>query len=524
MSSGDYEPNARALDWFFTELSDAPDALRYQITESLIQKLLQAESGSSVEFPSGRPGISSRFEYDFRLPGGIHNLVGPTAVEVVASHRGPVSAKRLTAALNRLHAIAAESGDNSCLLIYPERIPENQWIAIKSALSRNTSGIQISVWDHEIIKDLADRHPQVLDDFQNTSWTTRLLLPLREEFNSPEYDWHSRTTTQIDHLKRVYHRDGITLLLGAGVSASAGLPAWDSLLSTLYLGLLSKSLSGSSIEEEELTVLAQAAADLSDGSPLLGARYLRQGLDDDPDAAGNTFQQELSQALYRGLSADGSGKSELIATIARLAKPKRTKACVHSVITYNFDDLFENELDRGEISHRSIYSSIEHADPEELPVYHVHGFLPRQVENYSNLEKSLLAFSEEGYHELFRNPYHWTNIVQINAFRETTCILIGLSLTDPNLRRLLEFSKNNEEKPRHFAFMKRHSLNDLHDNAEKKQINSSRKISDKAGESFLRLHHILQENVLKELGVEILWFESYSDLPRLLGTVMERTS
>jgi hypothetical protein len=88
--------------------------------------------------------------------------------------------------------------------------------------------------------------------------------------------------------------------------------------------------------------------------------------------------------------------------------------------------------------HKSIYTESEVYDPDELPIYHVHGFLPEDDSKYNDLDKSTLVFSEEGYHHIYTDAYHWSNLVQLNSFRENNCLMIGLSMTDPNLRRLLD--------------------------------------------------------------------------------------
>ena len=54
----------------------------------------------------------------------------------------------------------------------------------------------------------------------------------------------------------------------------------------------------------------------------------------------------------------------------------------------------EKELLR--VKYHSIYGESVIPDLDELGIYDVHGFFPEEKENYENLTKSLLVFSEEG--------------------------------------------------------------------------------------------------------------------------------
>lgn len=110
--------------------------------------------------------------------------------------------------------------------------------------------------------------------------------------------------------------------------------------------------------------------------------------------------------------------------------PNRGKLGVRAIINYNFDDLVEKNLKRLRVKYHSIYGEGMIPDTDELGIYHVHGFLPQEKENYENLTKSLLVFSEEGYHKLMLEPYNWANISQLNYMINNTCFFIGLSMTD----------------------------------------------------------------------------------------------
>ena len=131
------------------------------------------------------------------------------------------------------------------------------------------------------------------------------------------------------------------------------------------------------------------------------------------------FLQDRSYADFRG-SFD-EGLKQLLATI----------------ITFNFDDLVEENLKTNFIKYKSIFKEGQRCTPVELPIYHAHGFLPRS----GNLTKDHeVVFSEDAYHSQFIDSFSWSNLIQLNHLNQNLCLFVGLSMTDPNLRRLLDVS------------------------------------------------------------------------------------
>jgi len=184
-------------------------------------------------------------------------------------------------------------------------------------------------------------------------------------------------------------------------------------------------------------------------------------------------------------------------------------------VTYNFDDLLEKELTGTGDVFRSIFREGDIPTNDELPIYHVHGFIPESPEPYDHLDESHLVFSEEGYHEIYVDSYHWSNLVQLNLFRETTCLFVGLSLTDPNLRRLLEISARRASDQRHFALMQRMGVDSFVSDRGKTVVRARKQ----SVQQFLDNHHRIKEELFRELGVSIIWFEDFREVPRLLKKI-----
>lgn len=85
----------------------------------------------------------------------------------------------------------------------------------------------------------------------------------------------------------------------------------------------------------------------------------------------------------------------------------------------------------------------------------------------------------------------------------------GLSMTDPNMRRLLEVAAQkrteNDGECQHYAIMKRFKI---------EAVDKSDSIK-----SFERVNETLQESFFKELGVNVLWIDEFSDIPTILKQI-----
>ena len=62
----------------------------------------------------------------------------------------------------------------------------------------------------------------------------------------------------------------------------------------------------------------------------------------------------------------------------------------------------------------------------------MHGYLKR-----GGGPKTRIILAEDDYHEELVAPYSWSNMLQSSLLTRSTCIFVGTSMTDPNLRRLL---------------------------------------------------------------------------------------
>lgn len=248
--------------------------------------------------------------------------------------------------------------------------------------------------------------------------------------------------------------------LGSGVSASAGLPAWENLLRRIcgafffhweYLAKRSKV----TLEQppHELSIAfaweymwskdaINVANSFAKGDPLLIAQQIKNCIRD------IDWKWLLRRSLYDDADEnrhDGHA-SPLIEVLAKMCDSKALT--INSVINYNYDDLFELCLKRNRIKFKPIFSEPKLVEKDALPIYHPHGFLPLM----GGKKDTAFVLAEDDYHENIAAPHSWANLVQLQVFSSSSVIFIGTSLKDPALRRLLRLARTTHHIP-HFAFL-----------------------------------------------------------------------
>lgn len=284
----------------------------------------------------------------------------------------------------------------------------------------------------------------------------------------------------LEQLQNAHLEGKLTLVCGAGISIGAKIPPWSTLLDRLITAMLRKLAP----DENKLDAAMSELNDIRDNSSLIAGRYLKNVLQDD-------FEEEVRKALYQ----DSKETCDIIDAIVELARPQRGRAHLESIISFNFDDLLEQNFKKSSIVHKPIHSEGSRCGASELPIFHVHGYLPKQGKLDKN---SKIVFSEDSYHDQFVDPFSWSNLTQLNKFTQNTCLFVGLSMTDPNLRRLLDVAKRRDGKGdnRHFVVLKRNP-------------NSSRN----------RMMESLREQDAASLGISILWVEEYDEIPNLIKSI-----
>lgn len=145
-----------------------------------------------------------------------------------------------------------------------------------------------------------------------------------------------------------------------------------------------------------------------------------------------------------------------------------------------------------------------HGQPNQsLRLYHVHGFLPKVAtkSQLDTLHIRSICLTEADYNMLYNQPYSWPIASQLSFFRENICLFIGCSLSDPNIRRLLEITAYNP--PKHYAILPMMY----------KSTDASGAVVPK---QFTTKDRLQIENHFYRIGINILWVRDYSAIPEWL--------
>lgn len=288
----------------------------------------------------------------------------------------------------------------------------------------------------------------------------------------------------------------LTLVCGAGVSRDSSIPDWNKLLINILNEVFFRSIE---LQETEPEISGKDLLLLMPQLNLILGKYLKLILKDD-------FEKIVQKHLYSCYNQERDFEqstiiqgqapinyaleTNMMRAIVELARPKRSGKRLESIITFNFDDLIENALLQHKVEHYSIWKEGQTHGIDSLPIYHVHGFLP----NKSNIEEPNLVFSEEAYHSQFIDPYSWSNLIQLNTFSTNICLFVGVSLSDPNLRRLLDISWRRNQRCKHYIIMKK--------SLQKSRTNE--------------IATMLFEQDANSLGLNVIWCSDFSEIPGIL--------
>mgnify|MGYP001469378573 CR=1 FL=1 len=258
-------------------------------------------------------------------------------------------------------------------------------------------------------------------------------------------------------LRQSYQDGKLRILVGAGSSIASGLPNWSTFNRRLVSNFFSRStlaeclgsikeidVNGKEImsllthkvyEDEELRALEQAFEDEFGKDAMID--LLRDQISEiarlcaTKDSAENLFDSYLHEALYK----DANPRNKLQPLHYELACAALGNTEERTLYTINYDDLLEDALRtvlRASGKETKGVKSIAQGNVGDLSVVHLHGYLPRS----GRRSKGKIILSERDY---LSDSEGWADNILKNLiqFDDTDLLLVGTSLSDPRIKRLL---------------------------------------------------------------------------------------
>lgn len=259
-------------------------------------------------------------------------------------------------------------------------------------------------------------------------------------------------------------RGGITLVIGAGVSLSRGVPDWETLAGRLWVEAFGKKRSPWQTPDA-----AHSPTRVPQFLPIIFELAYRK--------MGETrFLDALRKNLYSNVRYPGDDKGfkrshESLAVLARLILQEHKRAGerrIDRIITLNCDDLVEQAVNavaglvRPRLAEQiawpvargthSQWEGVHHQPP--ISLYHIHGFVPsNHTVRYKNYYGHMLVFTDVQYWSTSAAASSFANRVMASALSESRCVFVGLSMTDINLLRWL--AMRTIERDRDFEVTKK---------------------------------------------------------------------
>lgn len=337
-------------------------------------------------------------------------------------------------------------------------------------------------------------------------------------------------------LKEVSQTPGWVLCVGAGISLPV-FPTWKELICEIILDLNTNN------GNEALEIINEFNAD-----SIIQAAYNLSGYDEEQ------FTSYLTETLYKKIKNELSPEewhlyceatsvtspgginstkwktlhevldkvfknSSLIPTAQNVAATIGTELEPKAIISFNVEPslllylnsilLRKEDVSKGhsipkqfDIITRSISTNYK----DRIPFIYCHGFLPpnNDIKKRELVANEKLVFSENSYLELVNNSYSWQSSTFLSLCSQSRLIFLGLSLTDPNLRRWLSWVQTNrsEEIRKIYGSVK--------DSTNHYWINKHPGNSEKA--KWI-------ESTVAHLGVRLIWIDSWSEIDEVFKKI-----
>ena len=352
-------------------------------------------------------------------------------------------------------------------------------------------------------------------------------------------------------LAETYKKDGLALVLGAGISYDSNIPSWDHLLEEmvkknfkhegrrLYARLKKSGMSYpviASLIEEHCKTRDQFIEGIRDtlyaDFPFYRIRFDKYNHWDFVRFVREGYVPPKLRLKKKRYTPNPTLRSVGALCLVRKKYKKSSRfevnPKIHAVATLNVDALLQTYISTLTTRHlmRTVEDSSANVYPGQLNLYHMHGYLHYAAGEPDSSLNAVegIVLTEQDYYDFFNQPNQIFNYTFLYLLREYSCLFIGLSMQDENIRRMLHYSKlerlhaisNKMSIP--IDLMKRGLISDEQKREIRRQVGRHFAILQKS--TIPKLDEAMEET-LGALGVQVLWIRDFSEIPSNLKKLYE---
>lgn len=261
---------------------------------------------------------------------------------------------------------------------------------------------------------------------------------------------------QAREIANAIRKHEVAPLVGSGLSYPRGVPKWTDLVDNLIRAWRKwdPSSSAQKLSADEYVKLMREVFRNSD---LTVVSYLRSSIESRQDLS---FGQLLFSALYSIPYEEEERYFEPEPSDIHRHLVKIFEAYPRRIWTTNYDDLLEEAARSAGVAVTTL-DPLQRKSNDDLLIAHLHGFLPpkRAARNYPDPSeaRTIFTLSDEDFHVIASDTVGWTNRQFYQLFDEHRALILGMSLDDPNVRRVLASNlrqvEGQAQTPKHYALM-----------------------------------------------------------------------
>jgi len=193
--------------------------------------------------------------------------------------------------------------------------------------------------------------------------------------------------------------------------------------------------------------------------------------------------------------------------------------CPRTILTFNGEAIFLTLIRYYLAQHTDKYTSkarfdqvingITNVHKDRIPYIHCHGILPitGQKVHIGKKAGEKLVFTEDKYLQLANSPMSWQALQFIDACMYSRIVFIGVSLTDPNMRRWLSWIHTNKMEE-----LENNGLKDDNRTPTEHYWIRTRPSTD--------VEKIWIEESVAHLGVRLVWINNYNQVGDVLKKML----